>query len=80
MTINTFKKLCLKSNTKKADEINDYFIKLEESLQERQTSCTIFNLKTKNNKIVYNDQVNFNLFNVFKYLFRSYTSMSIKMP
>ena len=34
MTINTFKKLCLKSNTKKADEIHDYFIKLEESLQE----------------------------------------------
>jgi hypothetical protein len=34
MTINTFKKLCLKSNTQKADEIHDYFIKLEESLQE----------------------------------------------
>jgi hypothetical protein len=34
MTINTFKKLCLKSCTKKADEIHDYFIKLEETLQE----------------------------------------------
>jgi hypothetical protein len=34
MSVNTFKKLCLKSNTKKADEIHDYFIKLEESLQE----------------------------------------------
>jgi phage anti-repressor protein len=34
MTINTFKKLCLKSDTKKADEIHDYFIKLEETLQE----------------------------------------------
>jgi len=34
MTINTFKKLCLKSNTKKADEIHDYFIKLEELTQE----------------------------------------------
>ena len=34
MTINTFKKLCLKSNTKKADEIHDYFIKLEETFQE----------------------------------------------
>jgi len=33
MTINTFKKLCLKSNTKKADEIHDYFIKLEEITQ-----------------------------------------------
>ena len=29
MTIKTFKKLCLKSNTKKADEIHDYYIKLE---------------------------------------------------
>jgi hypothetical protein len=34
MNINTFKKLCLKSNTKKADEIHDYFIKLEEIFQE----------------------------------------------
>jgi len=34
MTINTFKKLCLKSNTVKADEIHDYFIKLEELTQE----------------------------------------------
>ena len=34
MTINTFKKFCLKANTKKADEIHDYYIKLEELLQE----------------------------------------------
>ena len=34
MNINTFKKLCLKSNTKKADEIHDYFIKMEETFQE----------------------------------------------
>jgi len=34
MTVNTFKKLCLKSDTKKADEIHDYFIKLEEILEE----------------------------------------------
>lgn len=34
MNINTFKKFCLKANTKKADEIHDYFIKLEELLQE----------------------------------------------
>ena len=34
MNINTFKKFCLKSNTVKADEIHDYFIKLEECLQE----------------------------------------------
>ncbi len=29
MTINTFKKLCLKANTKTADKIHDYYIKLE---------------------------------------------------
>lgn len=34
MNINTFKKLCLKSNTKKADQVHDYFINLEEALQE----------------------------------------------
>lgn len=34
MNITTFKKLCMKSCTKKADEIHDYFIKLEEIVQE----------------------------------------------
>ena len=34
LTINTFKKFCLKSGTKKADEVHDYFIKLEELLHE----------------------------------------------
>ena len=34
MTINTFKKFCLKAATKKSDEIHDYYIKLEELLQE----------------------------------------------
>jgi hypothetical protein len=37
MTIRTFKKLCLKSNTAKADEIHDYFIKLEELTHETIT-------------------------------------------
>jgi hypothetical protein len=32
MTINTFKKLCLKAGTSKADKIHDYYIKLEELL------------------------------------------------
>ena len=41
MTINTFKKLCLKSNTKKADEIHDYFIKLEELTLETITDESI---------------------------------------
>lgn len=34
LKINTFKKLCLKSNTKKADEIHDYFIKMEDTFNE----------------------------------------------
>lgn len=34
LTINTFKKFCLKAGTKKADEIYDYYIKLEELLLE----------------------------------------------
>jgi phage anti-repressor protein len=34
LNINTFKKFCLKSETKKADEIHDYFIKLENVFQE----------------------------------------------
>jgi hypothetical protein len=34
LTTNTFKKFCLKANTKKADEIHDYYIKLEELLHE----------------------------------------------
>jgi phage anti-repressor protein len=34
MTIKTFKKFCMKANTDKADEIHDYYIKLEELLHE----------------------------------------------
>ena len=34
LNIDTFKKFCLKAGTKKADEIHDYFIKLENVLQE----------------------------------------------
>lgn len=34
LNINTFKKLCLKSETKKADEIQDYYIKMQELLFE----------------------------------------------
>ena len=45
LNINTFKKLCLKSNTDKADKIHDYYIKLEmvynelikEQLKEQRT-------------------------------------------
>jgi hypothetical protein len=34
MTVKTFKLFCIKAGTKKADEIHEYFIKLEEILQE----------------------------------------------
>jgi hypothetical protein len=34
LNINTFKKFCLKAETKKADEIHEYFIKLEDIFQE----------------------------------------------
>jgi hypothetical protein len=34
MTIKTFKKMCLKANTSKANEIHEYYIKLEETLHE----------------------------------------------
>ena len=34
LNVNAFKKFCLKSGTKKADEVHDYYLKLEELLQE----------------------------------------------
>ena len=34
LNIKTFKRLCLKAGTTKADEIHEYYIKLEETLQE----------------------------------------------
>ena len=34
LNVDTFKKICLKAGTKKADEIHDYFIKLENVLHE----------------------------------------------
>ena len=34
LNVRTFKKFCLKAGTKKADQIHEYYIKLEETLQE----------------------------------------------
>ena len=34
LSIKTFKSLCLKAGTKKADEIHEYYIKLEDLIQE----------------------------------------------
>jgi len=55
LTINTFKKFCLKAGTKKADEIHDYYIKLEELLHEtlcEETNELRLELENKNNKII----------------------------
>ena len=34
LTVNTFKKFCMKANTKKADEVHEYYIKLEHVLNQ----------------------------------------------
>jgi len=50
LTVKTFKLFCLKAGTKKADEIHDYFIKLEEMLQQTiSEECN--ELKTQLKKI-----------------------------
>ena len=41
LTINTFKKFCLKANTKKSDEIHNYYIKLEEVLHDTMNEETV---------------------------------------
>jgi len=58
MTINTFKKLCLKSNTKKADEIHDYYIKMEEIMMEYTKEQFVLQLKEKEQReIQYKNQL-----------------------
>ena len=59
ITVNTFKKFCIKANTKKADEIHDYYIKLEEILQEtvnEETNELREQLDQSNKKIKGNEQ------------------------
>ena len=54
LTVNTFKKFCLKSGTSKADDIHDYYIKLEELLHEtvnEQTSELMQQLEEKNDAL-----------------------------
>ncbi len=54
LTVRCFKKFCLKARTKKADEIHDYYINLEESVQELlEEETTILNrvLTVKNKQI-----------------------------
>ena len=52
LTVKTFKSFCLKASTKKADEIHEYFIKLEELLQEiLQEEHNELNLQLKDTKL-----------------------------
>ena len=54
MTIRTFKKFCMKAKTKKADEIHDYYLKMEELLQEtieEETEELRVQLQIKDQKI-----------------------------
>jgi hypothetical protein len=58
MTINTFKKFCMKANTQKADEIHDYYIKLEELLLEtinEETEDLRNQLQKKDNQLLLKD-------------------------
>jgi hypothetical protein len=59
LTINTFKKFCLKANTKKADEIHDYYLKLEELMHEtlnEETEELKLQLQLKNEELHENQQ------------------------
>ena len=57
LTINAFKKLCLKAGTKKADNVHDYFIKLEEIMHEvvkeecEELKQKIEGIETKNTEL-----------------------------
>lgn len=59
LTINTFKKFCLKSDTKKADEIHEYYIKLEEALHEvihEESNELKLLLERKNNELLFSEK------------------------
>jgi len=74
LSINTFKKFCLKANTKKADEIHNYYIKLEELLQETINEET-FELKEqlylKQNEL---DEKNTKINELSKYVVRKFAA------
>ena len=52
LTVKTFKKLCIKSNTKKADEVHEYFVKLEDIIFQtlNEESNELRTQLVKNNK------------------------------
>jgi len=54
LNVETFKKFCLKAGTKKADEIHDYYIKLETTLHEvlqEESQELKLQLEQKNNQL-----------------------------
>ncbi len=60
LNVNTFKKFCLKAGTSKANEIHDYFIKLEETIyqtlieqsQDFTTQIQNLNIKVEQDKVI----------------------------
>ena len=57
LNINTFKKFCLKAQTKKADEIHEYYIKLEKILQETiDEECNELKLQLQNKDTIINEK------------------------
>ncbi len=59
LTVRCFKKFCLKARTKKADKIHDYYLNLEESIQElleEETNKLVTTLKIKEKELLIKDQ------------------------
>jgi MSV199 domain len=60
LNVRTFKLLCLKSGTKKADQIHEYYVNLEETLQEviqEETSELKVQLEKKNTLLEHKDML-----------------------
>jgi phage anti-repressor protein len=71
LNIRTFKKYCLKSNTEKSNEIHDYYIKLEEILQDtllEQTDELKLQLEQKEALIEFQEEENLKQSNRIKHL------------
>jgi hypothetical protein len=59
LTIDTFKKFCLKAGTKKADEVHEYYIQLEETLHEiiqEESNELKLQLENYKNQVVTNEK------------------------
>ena len=57
LNVNTFKKFCLKAGTKKADEIHEYYMKLEQIFQETiNEECNELKLQLQNKDNVINEK------------------------